>query len=194
MPAEAIVMLLVLFCISPLLIVVILPIEAINVVVPKFPALAFPVTLNVPPVDKLPPVTVPVAVTIPPVPKLPTLALPVTVNVPPVDRLPPVTVPVAVTIPLVPILPILALPTTLTVPEILAPVDVTTNCAVALPAIKVETLPPDASVILLVPLLINGMLALVVNIPCVAPKLPTLALPTTLAVPGILAPVDVIVN
>ena len=65
----------------------------------------------------------------------------------------------------VPKLPTLALPTTLAVPAILAPVAVTTNCAVALPPINVETFAPDVSVMLLVPLMINGILALVVNIP-----------------------------
>ena len=55
-------------------------------------------------------------------------------------------------------------------------------------------LAPDVNVILLVPLMINGILALVVNIPWAAPILPTLALPETLAVPGILAPVAVTVN
>ena len=47
---------------------------------------------------------------------------------------------------------------------------------------------------LLVPLLINGILALVVNMPCVAPMLPTLALPEILAVPVIFAPVPETVN
>ena len=55
-------------------------------------------------------------------------------------------------------------------------------------------LAPEVSVMLLVPLMINGILALVVNIPWAAPMLPTLALPETLAVPVILAPVPDIVN
>ena len=59
---------------------------------------------------------------------------------------------------------------------------------------NVEMFAPDVSVMLLVPLLINGILALVVNMPCVAPMLPTLALPTTLAVPATLIPVAAITN
>ena len=78
--------------------------------------------------------------------------------------------------------PVLKLPT-LALPVMLAPVEVTTNCAVALPPIKVETLPADAIVILLVPFCINPLL-IVVILPVVAtnvvvPKLPVLALPVT---------------
>ena len=83
----------------------------------------------------------------------------------------------------VPKLPTLALPTTLAVPEIFAPVDVTTNCAVALPPIKVETLPADVMVILLVLFFINPLLIVVilpvVAINVVVPKLPVLALLVT---------------
>ena len=59
---------------------------------------------------------------------------------------------------------------------------------------NVETLPLAVSVMLLLPLLINGTFAAVVAITVAAPKLPTLALPTTLAVPAILAPVAVTTN
>ena len=59
---------------------------------------------------------------------------------------------------------------------------------------KVDTLPPDASVMLLVPLLINGIFAAVVMIALTAPMLPTLALPEMLAVPVMFAPVPVTVN
>ena len=57
-----------------------------------------PVTLNAPPVTKLPPVMLPVATTKPAVPRLPTLALPVALNAPTVVRFPPDTFPVAATV------------------------------------------------------------------------------------------------
>ena len=59
---------------------------------------------------------------------------------------------------------------------------------------NVEMFAPDVSVMLLVPLLINETFAAVVAITVAAPKLPTLALPTMLAVPGMLAPVAVTTN
>ena len=58
----------------------------------------------------------------------------------------------------------------------------------------VETFPLAVRVIFELPLLMSGTLAAVVAITVAVPKLPTFALPTTLAVPGIFAPVDVTTN
>ena len=98
----------------------------------------------------------------------------------------------------VPKLPTLALPTTLAVPEIFAPVAVIVSWLVTLPVTKYEILALAVIVILLLPFCIRPLLIVVilpvVIIAVAVPKLPTLALPVTLAVPGIFAPVEVTTN
>ena len=87
----------------------ILPVNT-PIAAPILPTFALPVTVNLPPVDKLPADKLPVIDSNPDIPRLPILALPVTLNEPPVDRLPPDTLPVAEMIPALSRLPTLALP------------------------------------------------------------------------------------
>ena len=81
------------------------------------------------------------------------------------------------------------LPVAMTLPVTLAPVVVAAILAVV-STVRV-ILPPLVRVMLEVPLLIRGMLALVVKIPRAAPMLPTLALPDAFNVPATLTPVAV---
>ena len=159
------------FCNNPLLIVVMLPVVAIRVVVPKFPVFAFPVTLKAPAVVKLPPLTLPVAATTPAVvklppdtlpvavirpavPKLPTLALPVTDNTPPVDMLPALALPVTVNEVSEPTLVIFGCAAVVTVPAVVAaPLSVAVMMfALKLPsASRITTVFPVAAVAVLNP-------------------------------------------